>query len=113
LRSSCRDGCHFQVANYRKPEINLGVHFTDNQALSGSAIKADISARYFFDAPVGNTKYIGRSIQLPIHSIYRFQGRVEDTSWLSVYTLPIMDFGLGQLESGAMLNDNNGNLTSN
>lgn len=103
----------FQVANYRKPEINLGVHFTDNQALSGSAIKADISARYFFDAPVGNTKIHWALYSTPdTFYLPGFQVGVEDTSWLSAYTLPIMDFGLGQLESeGDAQTDNNGNLT--
>ncbi len=64
------DSLSFQVADYRKPVINLKVAFseplfpaTDAQngtqdALAGQALTATINARYFFNAPAGN---------LPIH----------------------------------------------
>ena len=41
------------VADYRKPEINLQVAFSDDQVLAGENVQADINARYFFDAPAG------------------------------------------------------------
>jgi hypothetical protein len=45
----------FQVAEYRKPEIDLQVEFISNQVLVGESVNAEISARFFFDAPAGNT----------------------------------------------------------
>ncbi len=41
---------YFQVADYRKPEINLQVSFKDQQAVFGQALAATVNARYFFDA---------------------------------------------------------------
>jgi hypothetical protein len=43
----------FQVANYRKPEINLQVTFQSTDVISGTALTAQVSARYFYDAPAG------------------------------------------------------------
>ncbi len=45
---------YFQVADYRKPEINLQVSFKEQQTLFGQALTANVNARYFFDAPVSN-----------------------------------------------------------
>lgn len=47
-------GTCFEVAAYRKPEIELGVTFDQNAVLAGDKAKATIEARYFFDAPVSN-----------------------------------------------------------
>jgi len=44
----------FQVAEYRKPEINLQIAFDREQVLAGDPLQANINARYFFDAPAGN-----------------------------------------------------------
>ncbi|HLE14775.1 MAG TPA: Ig-like domain-containing protein [Anaerolineales bacterium] len=44
----------FQVAEYRKPEIDLGVTFASEQSLAGEPLQAGVDARYFFDAPAGN-----------------------------------------------------------
>jgi uncharacterized protein YfaS (alpha-2-macroglobulin family) len=44
----------FQVADYRKPEINLQVAFPEEQTLAGEQVKATVSTRFFFDAPAGN-----------------------------------------------------------
>ncbi len=46
---------YFQVADYRKPEINLQVSFASPQAQFGQTLAASVNARYFFDAPVSNT----------------------------------------------------------
>jgi hypothetical protein len=43
-----------QVAEYRKPEIDLQVRFAEEQALAGEPLPAVVEARYFFDAPAGN-----------------------------------------------------------
>ncbi len=45
---------YFQVANYRKPEINLSVEVTPETIVAGQSFSAEISAQYYFDAPAGN-----------------------------------------------------------
>lgn len=97
---SCPDlpnasGVGFKVADYRKPEINLQVGFSQTEAHSGDNLHAEVNARYFFDAPAGNlpvqwTLYAASSaFYLP-----GYQVGIEDTSWLDAYHMP--DFG-GQL----------------
>ncbi len=44
----------FQVAEYRKPEIDLQVNFDRSERLSGEDFQARVTARYFFGAPAGN-----------------------------------------------------------
>jgi len=44
----------FQVAEYRKPEIDLGVEISPEVALKGESLGAFVNARYYFDAPAGN-----------------------------------------------------------
>lgn len=44
----------FQVAEYRKPEIDLQVNFSQEEILAGESLQAKITARYFFDAPAGD-----------------------------------------------------------
>jgi alpha-2-macroglobulin len=48
------DALWFQVANYRKPEINLQVAFDKQEILADEKLSATLNARYFFDAPVSN-----------------------------------------------------------
>jgi hypothetical protein len=88
-------GVYFQVADYRKPEINLKVAFQATDVLSGTALLAEVNARYFFDAPAGN---------MPVHwvlyeqdayfNIPNFQVGPVDTSWLDAYNY---NFGMGGL----------------
>ncbi|MEN8240424.1 MAG: Ig-like domain-containing protein, partial [Chloroflexota bacterium] len=44
----------FQVAEYRKPEIDLQVSFGQQEILAGEALDAEVLAEYFFDAPVSD-----------------------------------------------------------
>jgi uncharacterized protein YfaS (alpha-2-macroglobulin family) len=44
----------FQVADYRKPEINLQVDFDKDEILVDEKLTASVNARYFFDAPASN-----------------------------------------------------------
>lgn len=46
----------FQVAEYRKPEVDLSAAFQDREYLAGEQLGAEVSARYFFDAPVAGTE---------------------------------------------------------
>ncbi|MBT7601862.1 MAG: hypothetical protein HN560_12400 [Anaerolineae bacterium] len=44
----------FQVADYRKPEINLELEMTPTAIKKGESLSAEISARYYFDAPASD-----------------------------------------------------------
>jgi alpha-2-macroglobulin len=105
----------FQVADYRKPEINLQVAFQSTDVLSGTALVAEVNARYFFDAPAGN---------LPLHwalyqqnsyfNIPNYQVGPVDTSWLDVFNYNFGTGGLGSLVSeGDARTDANGLVTLN
>ena len=45
---------YFQVAEYRKPEIDLSVDFAKAEIELGESTTAKVNARYFFDAPAGS-----------------------------------------------------------
>jgi len=105
-------GVFFQVADYRKPEINLKVAFQATDVISGTTLLAEVNARYFFDAPAGN---------MPIHwvlygqdayfSIPNYQVGPVDTSWLDAYNYPSGMGGLGSFVSeGDGRTDRNGLL---
>ena len=97
-------GFYFQVADYRKPEIDLQVEFQPAEVISGTALLAQVNARYFFDAPAGN---------MPLHwvlyrqdayfDISNYQVGPVDTSWLDVYNFR---FGMGGL--GAYVTEGDG-----
>jgi hypothetical protein len=106
-------GINFQVANYRKPEINLQVSFQDTDVMSGTALLAEVNARYFFDAPAGD---------MPVHwvlyrkdayfNISNFQVGPVDTSWLDVFNYHFGRGGLGRMVSeGDGRTDRNGLLS--
>jgi uncharacterized protein YfaS (alpha-2-macroglobulin family) len=44
----------FQVAEYRKPEVDLQIGFNQEEVLAGAFLDAEVLAEYFFDAPVGD-----------------------------------------------------------
>ncbi len=61
LEVSSKDGkegdgssLYFEVADYRKPEINLSVEITPGESLSGQPLKGIIHAEYFFGAAAPN-----------------------------------------------------------
>ena len=63
---------YFNVANYRKPSINLSVELTPVDINASQALQASITARYFFDAPVNEM-----NLQWTLYSnpdIFRLQG---------------------------------------
>ncbi len=88
----------FQVAEYRKPEINLQVSFEKEQALAGESLNAAINARYFFDAPAGNLP-----VQWALYAaettfdLPGYQVGVADTRWLDAFFYPFGMGGLGQV----------------
>ncbi|MGC1376928.1 MAG: MG2 domain-containing protein, partial [Anaerolineales bacterium] len=47
----------FQVADYRKPEINLSATLSPDPATNGQAITGNVDAAYFFGAPAGDLPF--------------------------------------------------------
>ncbi len=47
---------YFQVANYRKPEIELDLNMDQEETLVGEEFKAELDARYYFDAPASDVQ---------------------------------------------------------
>jgi uncharacterized protein YfaS (alpha-2-macroglobulin family) len=83
----------FQVAEYRKPEINLEVSFESDQALADESLAATVEARYFFDAPAGNIPVeVAVYKEASMFHLPGYQVGVEDTRWLlpfpSIFALP-------------------------
>ncbi|MEJ2758739.1 MAG: MG2 domain-containing protein, partial [Anaerolineales bacterium] len=50
--SAYSSGVNFQVAEYRKPEIDLSINVAQDQITAGSSLSGEVAADYFFDAPV-------------------------------------------------------------
>jgi len=75
-----------QVAEYRKPEIDLNVDFAKEDIKLGESTKATINARYFFDAPAGNVN-VKWAIYAQPSTFYlpNFETGVLDYSWLDVF----------------------------
>ena len=102
---------NFQVAEYRKPEINLQVDFTGDQVLAGETLTAQVNARYFFDAPAGNVHLRwalleeGEPFYLP-----GYQVGVVDTHWLDAFYFPQYGFS-SQVDLGEATTDPQGLLT--
>jgi uncharacterized protein YfaS (alpha-2-macroglobulin family) len=82
---SDRARVNFEVAEYRKPEIDLQVTFESSEVLSQTVLAADINARYFFDAPAGNLPIHWVLYSLPAYfHIPNYQVGPVDTSWLMI-----------------------------
>ena len=76
-------GASFQVAEYRKPEINLSMEMTPDEVKNGQPLTAEISARYFFDAPTSD---------LPVQwALY------DQSSWFSLPGYRVGELSLGWL----------------
>lgn len=90
----------FQVANYRKPEINLAVAFSQEQALAGDQLEAQMEARYFFDAPAGNLPLRWALYAAPeAFNLAGYQVGLQNLDWLEAFQLPDFTPPLGNLVS--------------
>ncbi len=100
----------FQVADYRKPEINVEVGFAQSDVNYGQPLQAEINARYFFDAPASGVKVNWVLYAQPTPFYHpEYQVGPQDTSWLDAFSLPRGHSLLGiQLASGEAKTDING-----
>ena len=79
----------FQVAEYRKPEINLNVNFSSDEIRQGAPAQADVNARYFFDAPAGDVEVNWSLYSKPEYfHLPKYQTGLIDTDWLDVFRFP-------------------------
>lgn len=80
------DSISFMVADYRKPEINLQVAFTEEEALAGQTLTAQVEALYFFGAPASNLPLRWSLYSAP--STFRIPGYEVgplDVGWMDAY----------------------------
>ncbi len=99
----------FQVAEYRKPEINLSVDFPTEEILHGDSTSAEVNAQYFFGAPAGNADATWTMYTQPAHFFLPgYQTGILSTRWYSAST-PWTDLGTEQERKGKT--DPQGNLS--
>lgn len=104
----------FQVAEYRKPEIDLAVDFSDDEIRLGDQATAEVSARYFFDAPVNDMQVSWALYALPDYFyLPNYETGMLDTSWLDVFHRqgPGSDYFGNQVGQGTGRTDRNGILS--
>ncbi|MGE5464104.1 MAG: Ig-like domain-containing protein, partial [Syntrophothermus sp.] len=104
----------FQVAEYRKPEINLKVDFSADQIKLGDSASAAVSARYFFDAPVNDMEVKWSLYARPdTFSIPNYDAGMLDTSWLNAFRVPDLgsEFFGSPIEEGTGRTDRDGLLS--
>lgn len=84
----------FQVAEYRKPEINLEVAFESDQILADDGLVASVDAQYFFGAPAGNIPIkVGVYKEPSAFDLPGYQVGVDDPHWMrpfpGIYAVPL------------------------
>jgi alpha-2-macroglobulin len=83
---------YFQVAEYRKPEINLSVDYSADEIQLGDAARAEVNARYFFDAPANDVEVQWALYTKPdVFHMPNYETSLIDTSWLDVFNFNQMD----------------------
>jgi uncharacterized protein YfaS (alpha-2-macroglobulin family) len=98
----------FQVAEYRKPEINLSVEFAQEEIRRGDPAEARVEAKYFFGAPAGGVEVQWALYARPERfSLPGYETGLLDTSWLVQYP---GGFGFNSL--GEHVADGTGQTTS-
>ncbi|HEY9077589.1 MAG TPA: Ig-like domain-containing protein [Anaerolineaceae bacterium] len=112
VAESSEGAVSFQVAEYRKPEIEVKVDFTKTEYLLRQPLQVKVNAAYYFGAPAGNLKVHWMLISRP-QSFYlpdqAETGRV-NLGWLEPY-----EYGAGTifLEEGDGVTAADGTLTLN
>jgi hypothetical protein len=79
----------FQVAEYRKPEINLSADFSKGEIKLGDDSEADVNARYFFDAPASDVNVSWALYARPdFFFLPGYETGLLDTSWMQAHRFP-------------------------
>lgn len=104
----------FQVAEYRKPEIDLAVGFEETDWLAGKDIQVTVRANYFFGAPADHLKaqYTLYALPQTQYLPQDFQAGVETPFWFDIPDWQRYSPELGQyVLNGEGETDANGELT--
>ncbi len=97
-----------QVAEYRKPEIDLSIALSSDEIKLGELARANVNARYFFGAPAGNVDVHWALYTKPdFFHLPSYQTGLIDTAWLDVFRFP----GGGSDYFGNMIKDGTGQTT--
>jgi hypothetical protein len=100
----------FQVAEYRKPEINLNADFSTDEIKLGDSSEAEVNARYFFDAPASNVDVNWALYAKPdFFNLPGYETGLLDTSWMNAYRFP---GGFGPDYLGEMIKDGTDQTTA-
>jgi uncharacterized protein YfaS (alpha-2-macroglobulin family) len=100
----------FNVAEYRKPEIELNVAFGKDQVKTGEQVQAEAEAQYYFGSPAGDIDVQWNLYEQPTYfNLPGYQtGMVED-NWLTPSRSKVGNFGR-TLESGTTRTNPDGTL---
>lgn len=100
----------FDVAEYRKPEIELQVAFNKEQAKAESEIAAKAEAHYYFGAPAGDVDVQWSLYERPAYfDLPGYQTGPMDVSWLAPFWADDGTFGR-LLQSGRARTEPDGGL---
>jgi uncharacterized protein YfaS (alpha-2-macroglobulin family) len=73
----------FQVAEYRKPEIDLQISANPDPIKAGQSISVQVNARYFFDAPAGDVEVNWTAQAIPEYfSLPGYRTGTDDYGWV-------------------------------
>ena len=102
---------YFEVANYRKPEMEVKVEFEGADAVNGGDLQAQIHAGYYFGAPAVNLPVSWQLVRnsSDFYLPGGYQVGPMDTGWLDPYGYGMM-FDTQYLASGETRTDASGNV---
>lgn len=87
---------YFQVAAYRKPEIDLKIEWMHTPLQLGDELRAEVQARYYFGVPAGDIKLNWTLYQNPeIFPLPGYQTGPEQFDWLEINPFLTMGFPPG------------------
>ena len=103
---------YFQVAEYRKPEIDVKVAFIGDEAHISDTLHADVNAQYFFGAPAVDVPVVWTlSAEDEVFPLPGYETGVSALSWLeSTYSPVPPGFFSRQIDSGEARTDSGGAL---
>ena len=98
----------FEVAEYKKPEYKVNVNAAQRFVAAGTKSKFDVSARYFFGAPVANAEvkyYIYRSRYYPYYGYEQEEDEDDDEEYSQYgsYYGDMVSEGEGKLDASGKL----------
>lgn len=100
----------FDVAEYRKPEIELNVAFSEQQVEAGEQVRAESEAMYYFGSPAGDVDVQWSLYEQPIYFyLPGYQTGVIEDDWLAPSWADTGNFGR-TLGSGTARTDPDGAL---